>query len=81
MATGAKFCEIFEKEWVQLAGIPLDQKLKKLKAPLRKWNKEVFGHIDMKIQAFKKELVKIDEQAQERELEEIEWHRRNALQT
>jgi len=59
----------------------LNQKLKKLKAPLRKWNREVFGNIDTKIQALQKELASIDIQAPGRELQEIEWHRRNASQS
>ena len=65
---------------MQLTGLPLDQKLKKLKAPIRKWNREVFGHIDLKIQAFQKELTKLDLIAQDRELQEPEWHRRYAVQ-
>jgi len=29
------FLKVFSKEWLQLTGLPLDQKLKKLKGPLR----------------------------------------------
>lgn len=28
---------------------PLAEKLKKLKAPIKKWNKEVFGDVDRRI--------------------------------
>ena len=73
--------KVFEKKWIQLAGLPLDQKLRKLKAPLRKWNREVFGNIELKIQDYKKELDKLDMKAQEMELQESDWCRRNALQS
>jgi len=56
----SSFLTVFKQEWLQLSGLTLDQKLKKLKAPLKKWNKEVFGHIDMKIQAYQKEIGKLD---------------------
>ena len=75
------FLKVFEKEWIELAGLPFDQKLRKLKAPLRKWNREVFGNIELKIQDYKKELDKLDMKAQEMELQESDWCRRNALQS
>ena len=75
------FLQVFRKEWLQLTGLPLDQKLKKLKAPLRKWNREVFGHIDLEIQTYQKELAKLDLVAQDRELNELEWHRRSVVQS
>ena len=36
-------------------------KLKAIKILLKKWNKDVFGHIDRKIEAYLKELQKIDQ--------------------
>jgi len=30
------FVQVFRHEWMQMTGIPLDQKLKKMKAPLKK---------------------------------------------
>uniref|UniRef100_A0A7C9DIR8 Uncharacterized protein n=1 Tax=Opuntia streptacantha TaxID=393608 RepID=A0A7C9DIR8_OPUST len=59
----------------------MEQKLKRMKAPLKKWNREVFGHIDLKISSFQKEITKLDLLAQERQLQECEWHRRSALQS
>ena len=53
------FVQVFRHEWMQMTSIPLDQKLKKMKAPLKKWNREVFGHIELKIQSFQKELAHI----------------------
>ena len=34
------FIHIFKKEWLQLSGLPLDKKLKEVKTPLKKWNRE-----------------------------------------
>jgi len=75
------FIQVFKYEWLQLAGLPLDQKLKKIKTPLKKWNRKVFGHIDLKIQTFQKELGKLDMLAQARALRDIEWNRRCAVQS
>ena len=65
------FIQVFKKEWLQLTGLPFNEKLKKLKASLKKWNREVFGHIDHRIQAFQVEMAKLDAQAQDCELQEI----------
>jgi len=43
------FLRTFKKEWVQLEGLTLEQKLKRIKKPLKAWNKAVSGHIDYKI--------------------------------
>ena len=75
------FVQVFRNEWLQLVGLHLEQKLKRMKAPLKKWNREVFGHIDLKISSFQKEITKLDLLAQERQLQECEWHRRSALQS
>jgi len=47
-----------------------------MKGPLRRWNRDVFRHIDSKIKVFKDELFKMDQRAQVTELLEVEWHRR-----
>jgi len=59
----------------------LEQKLRRIKGPLRKWNREVFGHIDLKIKVLKDEMVKVDQKAQGLNLQEVDWHRREALQS
>ena len=52
---------MLKKEWVQLAQLSFEQKLKVMKGPLRRWNREVFGHINLKIKVFKDELLKVDQ--------------------
>jgi len=76
-----KFLAIFKQEWVQLSAMTFEQKLREMKKPLRKWNREVFGNIDTKISAYQKELEKMDMKAQSEELMEIEWSRREAIQS
>ena len=75
------FLKVFKKEWVQMASFSFVQKLKAIKRPLRKWNQEVFGHIDSKISTFQKELDSLDNKAECDELLEVEWLRREAIQT
>ena len=48
------------KESVQLTCLSLEKKLKALRFPLRKWEKEVFGHIEHKIISFQTEITKLD---------------------
>ena len=74
-----QFLEIFKKEWIQLSQIPLEQKLKAMKKPLSKWNREVFGNIDMKIKALQEELSKLDDMEQQQQPREMDMHRRRAL--
>ena len=75
------FIHLFKKEWLQLTGLSLDAKLKAIKKPLKKWNREVFSHIDQKIAAYQLEMQKLDQKAQTTELQECEWLRRNAIQS
>ena len=79
--TEPSFIKVFKKEWVQLTGLPFHRKLVKMREPLRKWNREIFGHIDQKIKSFQKEWAKVDLKAQEFLLDELEWHRMEALQS
>jgi len=76
-----KFLAVFKKEWLQLTSISFEQKLKAMKRPLRKWNHEIFGHIDTKIYVYQKELGRLDMKAQSEDLLEEEWMRREAVQS
>jgi len=75
------FLKTFKREWVQLGGLALEQKLKRIKKPLKEWNKVVFGRLDQKIKAFQQELQKLDSKAQVRMLLEQDWLRKEALQS
>jgi len=72
--------ELFKKEWLQLSGLSIEKKLKALKGPLKKWNKEGFEHIDLRIKSYQEEISKLDLKAQTQALQESDWLRRDALQ-
>jgi len=55
-----KFLDVFKKEWLQLTSLSFVQKLTAMKGPSRRWNPKVFGHIDLKIQAYQEELSRLD---------------------
>ena len=59
----------------------MERKLKLIKRPLKKWNREVFGHIDINITKFDLALRKAEEEALRREIGEVEWSRIEALRT
>ena len=75
------FEKVFRAEWLQLQGKSLESKLKQIKKPLRVWNKDVFGHIDLKISRFQEAIRELDKEAQSRSLIESEWCRLDALRT
>ncbi|GKU89286.1 hypothetical protein SLEP1_g3443 [Rubroshorea leprosula] len=45
-------------------GFKLKEKFKLLKNDLKKWNKEVFGHIDRKMEEIRDEIKKLDDKAE-----------------
>ena len=59
----------------------MERKLKLIKRPLKKWNGEVFGHIDRNIKKFDLALRKAEEEALRREIGVVEWSRIEALRT
>ncbi|GLT25250.1 hypothetical protein SLA2020_003940 [Shorea laevis] len=59
-------------------GFRLKEKLKRLKNGLKEWNKEVFGHVDKKIENAQIEIKRLDEKVDSRDLTEIEIERRKA---
>ena len=61
--------------------MPFEQKLKAMKKPLRKWNKEVFGSIDAKVKSLQEELSKLDAKEQLQVPHETDIFRRKALQS
>jgi len=50
-----------------------------MKNPIQKWNREVFGHIHRRINCFQEEIIKLENTAQDKELLEQEWLRKEAL--
>ena len=45
--------------------------MKQLEVALKKWNKEVFGNIDSKIDALEREIEKVDIELEEAKVDEV----------
>jgi len=52
-----------------------------MKKPLRKWNNEAFGIIDIKLKSLQEEISKLDEKEQLEQPQEADIFRRRALQS
>ena len=61
--------------------MPLGKKLQLMKHPIKAWNKQVFGHIDHKLRVLQDAIAKLEKEAQNRQLEEHEWSRMDALKS
>ncbi|GKV01676.1 hypothetical protein SLEP1_g14215 [Rubroshorea leprosula] len=59
-------------------GFRLKEKLKRLKNDLKKWNREVFGHVDKKIEEARIEIKRLDVKVDSTYLTEIEIEKRKA---
>ena len=75
------FGKLFEDEWLQYSGLPLEKKLRLIKKPLKRWSREVFGHIDRNIQKFEQALKTAEEAVIRGETGEIAWSRIEALRS
>lgn len=75
------FVKMVQGEWKMLGNMPLHTKLKNLKTPLKKWNKEVFGDIDRKVDQQEAEIKILDQLNEEQGLNEMSLARLKALTT
>ena len=66
-------------EWKRLGDGDLSRKLKMLKCPIKKWNFEVFGNINLSISKLEEELDKIDNMMDEEDIDEVLLAKRAAL--
>lgn len=73
------FVKLVEGEWKTLANMPLYSKLKSLKNPIKKWNKEVFGDIDRKVELLEHEIKVLDQLNEQQQMSEINLARFKAL--
>ena len=51
---------MIREEWNRLGEMPIENKLRSLKKPMRVWNKEKFGSIDQNINKFESELANLE---------------------
>lgn len=75
----SRFKPLVKSEWTLLHGASLPLKLKLLKNPIKKWNREIFGHIDTRVQSLEKEIDNMDSLADQRPLSEVKTTRHLAL--
>ena len=73
------FTKMVKQEWMKLGDISIVQKLKQLKSPLKKWNKEAFGNIDNAINKFENDLLLIEKKIKENKGDDTDLARIQAL--
>ena len=79
--THPDFKKIVQQEWRSMGAVSLIDKMKKLKGPLRKWNKDVFGNIDSNINKFEKELKVVERRTDTMAGDETDHARRQAIKS
>lgn len=77
--TDPRFKQLITQEWKNNIGMPAPHKLKLLKIPIKKWNKECFGNVDENIRRIENESKKIDIMGDGRDLNDEETSRFEAL--
>ncbi|MED6216573.1 hypothetical protein PIB30_008867 [Stylosanthes scabra] len=77
--THGGFKEVVKDEWVKFGNLACHDKLILLKDPIRCWNKEKFGAIDLKIAEIEKEIQKVDEETEKGTTNECIMARGRAL--
>ena len=70
-----------KKEWLLVGDDAVTNKLQKLKASLKNWNKNIFGNIDQAIKILEFELDIIGKLNESRDLDKVEMARKLALQS
>lgn len=76
-----RFKNLIMEEWEKLADKPINHKLKVLKAPIKKWNKESFGNVDVRIKKLQAKMHILEVISDSRDLNDIEEARANALKS
>ena len=75
-----KFKSFLYDEWRNLPGVPLNDKLKILKGPLRIWRKEHFDSMDNKIVKLETAIHELEKLSDAQPLSDVEKARLNAAQ-
>lgn len=63
---------MIDHKWKNLGNFDLFEKLKKLKVPIRKWNKEMFGDIDNNIAKLENELTMVENRLDQQNINEVD---------
>lgn len=67
-----KFIKLVEQEWKNVGSMDAITKFKRLKALIRKWNKQVFGNIDGNIQKFEMAVAEVEYKTESNGAEEVD---------
>ena len=68
-----------EDEWRSYGNINMLEKLKKLRTPLRRWNRESSGCIDFNIQKLESKLKVMESKLDDGSIEEVDTARYQAI--
>ena len=63
---------MIDHKWKNLGNSDLFEKLKRLKVPIRKWNKEMFGDIDNNIAKLENELTMVENRLDQQNINEVD---------
>ena len=75
------FLKFVEDEWKSCEEFGIMEKLRRLKQPLKKWNCDVFGHIDQNIKILEREIEEVFGRMEEDDSNEVNLARLNALKS
>ena len=76
-----KFKSFVRNEWQNLPSVPLSDKLKILKGPMKRWSTEHFDHLDGKINNLESAVHDLEILSDSRRLNDMEKARLNAAQS
>ena len=79
--TDPEFINFVKKEWLMVGDDAVTNKLWKLKAPWKNWNKNAFGNIDQAIKKLEAKLDIINRLYESRSHDEVEVARKLGLQS
>ena len=75
------FKRFIRNEWQNLPSVPLNEKLKILKGPMKHWSRKHFDHLDNKISNLEKAIHVLEKLSDDRMLNDMEKARLNAAQS
>ena len=77
----SNFKRFIRNEWANLPTVPLDEKMKILKGPMRRWSREHFDQLDNKISSLETAIHELEKLSDARTLCGMEKARLSAAQT
>ena len=76
-----KFRSFICNEWINIPQVPLNEKLKILKGPLKAWSKQHFDQLDIRIRDLESAIHQLEQMSDQRPLSDIEKARLVAAQS